>query len=308
MDSPLPPVAIVEDVVANNEAIIEAASTTVANGVVLVPPAVSIAHPIDPASLALLATTDPQVVLKQAATAAAVLSSVVVPLALSIQQSSPSVVDILRDYRVPLYDTDLSRSIQALDILQEQLNHCQRQQNSLLLTPCSPGFITSHSDQGWSADIVDMPYERWNTSNACMLLPSFAFAAECCARIRAVLLERHEYLQTVSPNVTNAAVVYCPCFSEWSHFPSSPAFCLTNQAMEQFMVREASDWVDDHINITEWEESYSLERTVLPSLDEFQLARIRVLPNREYVKLKDECILQYMIIFLHTFVQLYDSH
>lgn len=272
MDSSLPPLAVVEDVLIQNEAVVEAAST--AGG--------AMAHPIEQASLAFLATTDSQVVLEQAA-AAAVLSSVVVPLALSIQQSSlPSVVDILRDYRVPLFDTDLPRSLQALDLLQEKLNHNQQQQTSLSLTPCSPGFITSHSDQGWSADIIDMPYDRWNTSNACILLPSFAFAAQCCARIRAVLLERHEYLQNASPNISNAA--YCPCFSEWSHFPSSPAFCLTNQAMEQFMVREASDWVDDHVNVTEWEESYSLKRTLLPSLDEFQLTRIRVLTHREYVK------------------------
>jgi hypothetical protein len=212
--------------------------------------------------------------------------------------SQRSVERILRQHRVPLYNDDLTTSLLYLDRLQAALEGTPQQ----WAAASAPGFVTADGDDGvtnndnrhatyslWTP-IPDMPYERYTPnyhislenhppSIATSVVPSPTFAAECCQKIRSILAERQAYL--VAPPGTEK--LYCACFRDWDHFTSHISYNLVNQALEQFMVREASDCIDSTVLPDEWEERYAPEHCTIPSFcaADHETSMIRVLNHRE---------------------------
>lgn len=205
---------------------------------------------------------------------------------------------VLRQCRVPLYDNDLATSLVHLDRLQAALEHIPRQWAG----PSAPGFVTAEATDGerntdscrstysfW-APIPGTPYEKncryFSTtlensmsSIARSIIPSPDFAIACCQKIRPVLSAR---LACVEDPIA-AKKLLCKCLTEWDHFNEHISYCLVNQALEQFMVREASDSLDNSVLPDEWDKRYAPEHCPVPifpgPIDES--SRIRVLLNRE---------------------------
>jgi hypothetical protein len=232
------------------------------------------------------------------AAAAAAAAVVFTHAVLASDHCSRSVESVLRQCRVPLYDSDLATSLHYLDRLQNALEQIPHQ----WVGASAPGFVTADAADGernidicrssytfWGP-ISDMPYEKncryYSTtlennepSIKRSIIPSPEFAIECCQKIRPILAAR----LGVVMDPTGTDTVLCKCLTEWDHFVDHISYCLVNQALEQFMVREASDCLDNLVVADEWDARYDPEHCPVPTfpgpVDES--SRIRLLPNRE---------------------------
>ncbi len=232
------------------------------------------------------------------AVAVAAAAAVVLTHAVLSSSHSMTTESVLRQYRVPLYDSDLATSLEYLDRLQATLEEIPRQ----WAVVSAPGFVTADASDGGTkcdsrkstysfwAPIPGMPYEKYcryysttlenNVSSiTSSIIPSPDFAVACCQKIRPILAERLAYVE--DPSGTQKLL--CKCITEWDHFYDHIAYCLVNQALEQFMVREASDCVDNAVLPDEWEERYAPEHCPVPTFcgPVDQSSMIRMLKNRE---------------------------
>lgn len=206
---------------------------------------------------------------------------------------------ILRRHRVPLYNDNLATSLEYLDRLETAIEEITHQWAG----ESAPGFVAADMASGgakndWNdgrysfwAPMADMPYERHcgyyspsveknaKYSIKRSIMPSPKFAAECCHKIRPVLAERQAFLSAPPESEKH----FCKCFTEWDHFYEHIAYCLVNQALEQFMVQEASDCLDNIVLTDEWEETYSPQHCPVPSFctRDNETSKVRLLQNRE---------------------------
>jgi hypothetical protein len=223
------------------------------------------------------------------ATAAVVLPSMLTHLSQLTQASQTfsssssskvSTMSILQQYRVPIYDDDLLTTLECLDRLQKALREPRMPSESR----CAPGFFTAKNnpESGKWLSMTDMPYEgHVYFSYMAQSVPDLTrqFAYDCCQKILPILDERQAFL--AAP--TTAEHAFCECVTQWQHFHEnrSVASVLVNQAMEQFMVREASDYCDQYIQVEKWDAKYAPEHCPVPSLTVTEPSSIRILRNRE---------------------------
>jgi hypothetical protein len=197
-----------------------------------------------------------------------------------------STMSILQQHRVPLYDDDLFTTLECLDRLHKALEGEPFLPTAGPTTRIAPGFVTANkntsTETGTWMPITDMPFyeSQVHYSYAAQSVPSLTrqFAIDCCQKILPILDERLTFLAAPA----SAEHAFCECVTQWQHFGgNSIGPCLVNQAMEQFMVREASDYCDQCIQVDEWDATYAPEHCPVPSLTVAEPSSIRILRNRE---------------------------
>jgi phosphatidylserine/phosphatidylglycerophosphate/cardiolipin synthase-like enzyme len=199
----------------------------------------------------------------------------------SDDNNDSSLLKILTSLRVELDDDDIPGSIENLKVLYRALMlHSSSSTGSV--GACkngnarSPGFFTAKEDEAGSSSLT---WSRGGTAYACyeMLdlspldrfrvpIPSRAFAAQCCALIQGIFGLRLAWKQQggATTLITNPA---CSCIGEWDFSGKRHVVLetLTNQAMEQLMIQEASECISqtllpDAASVEAWNQTYSAEK------------------------------------------------
>lgn len=150
--------------------------------------------------------------------------------------------------------TEIDESISHLDSLILALKSVQRE---LYEEGLSPGFETKASSKQWFRKHVEGVYETLPTVNVhtsqgpAIPVPSPGAAVKYYEGIRETWLERKRYVEHVDAIGGAAAASFCSCISDWAHNKGDVLALLSNQSLEQDMIREASDAVTARMAIAD---------------------------------------------------------
>ena len=160
---------------------------------------------------------------------------------------------------------DMDDALRSINSLIETLKSCPQGQYE---QGVSPGFETiPQSNQQWlKKNDVDI-YETLPSVNAHnargppIPVPSPAAAVRYFAAIRDTWMERRRCLEGMGGHQLKnwAESPFCSCISAWSHLRGHILWQLSNQSLEQDMVREASLATTEHLSRgpKEWDQLYA---------------------------------------------------
>jgi len=140
---------------------------------------------------------------------------------------------------------EIDESIHHLDNLIKALNNVQKE---LYDEGLSPGFETKASTKPWLSTQTSRVYQTLPSVNAhsgagpAIPVPSPAAAVRYYRRVRETWVERKRYVEAVT-RAQEDGDAFCSCIRAWHHTQGDVLTRLTNQSLEQDMIREASDAV-----------------------------------------------------------------
>lgn len=140
---------------------------------------------------------------------------------------------------------EIDESIHHLDNLIKALKNVQKE---LYEEGLSPGFETKASTKPWQSKQTSRVYQTLPSVNAhsatgpAIPVPSPAAAVRYYQSIRETWVERKRYVEAVT-RAKEDGDTFCSCIRDWQHSEGDLLAKLSNQSLEQDMIREASDAV-----------------------------------------------------------------
>ena len=140
---------------------------------------------------------------------------------------------------------EIDESIHHLDNLIKALKNVQKE---LYEEGLSPGFETKASTKPWLSKQTSRVYQTLPSVNAhsatgpAIPVPSPAAAVRYYQSIRETWVERKRYVEAVT-RAKEDGDAFCSCIRDWQHTQGDVLTKLSNQSLEQDMIREASDAV-----------------------------------------------------------------
>ena len=140
---------------------------------------------------------------------------------------------------------EIDESIHHLDNLIKALKNVQKE---LYEEGLSPGFETKGSTKPWLSKRTSRVYQTLPSVNAhsatgpAIPVPSPAAAVRYYQSIRETWVERKRYVEAVT-RAKEDGDAFCSCIRDWQHTQGDVLAKLSNQSLEQDMIREASDAV-----------------------------------------------------------------
>lgn len=140
---------------------------------------------------------------------------------------------------------EIDESIHHLDNLIKALKSVQKE---LYEEGLSPGFETKASTKPWLSKQTSRVYQTLPSVNAhsatgpAIPVPSPAAAVRYYQSIRETWVERKRYVEAVA-RAKEDGDAFCSCIRDWQHTQGDVLAKLSNQSLEQDMIREASDAV-----------------------------------------------------------------